>query len=85
VRLRGRKHQEVLHHENQITSRRLRWTRNVEVWGEEIYTQDFDGETCRKEPLGRSRHRWEDNTKIDLKEIGCGAWIGIMWLRKGHW
>jgi hypothetical protein len=22
-----------------------------------------------KRPLGRSRHRWEDNIKIDLKEI----------------
>jgi len=25
-------------------------------------------------PLGRTRHRWEDNIKMDLKEIrwGCG-------------
>jgi hypothetical protein len=23
-----------------------------------------------KRPLGRSRHRWEDNIKMDLKEIG---------------
>jgi hypothetical protein len=30
-----------------------------------------------KRPLGRSRHRWEDNIKIDLREIGIeGAnWI----------
>jgi hypothetical protein len=25
-----------------------------------------------KRPLGRSRHRWEDNTKIYLQEIGWG-------------
>jgi hypothetical protein len=22
-------------------------------------------------PPGRHRHRWEDNIKMDLKEIGC--------------
>jgi hypothetical protein len=26
----------------------------------------------RKEPLGRPRHRWEDNMKMDLREIGWG-------------
>jgi hypothetical protein len=25
--------------------------------------------------LGRSRCRWEDNIKIDLKDIGCEMWI----------
>jgi hypothetical protein len=27
-----------------------------------------------KRPLGRSRHRWEDNLKMDFKEVGgdCG-------------
>jgi hypothetical protein len=24
----------------------------------------------RKRPLGRPRHRWEDNIKMDLREIG---------------
>jgi hypothetical protein len=23
-----------------------------------------------KRPLGRSRHRWDDNIKLDLREIG---------------
>jgi hypothetical protein len=23
-----------------------------------------------KRPLGRSRHRWEDNVKMDLQEVG---------------
>jgi hypothetical protein len=26
-----------------------------------------------KRPLGRSRHRWEDNTKAHLQEVGCGG------------
>jgi len=29
-----------------------------------------------KKPLGRSRHRWENNIKMDLQELGCG---GIDW------
>jgi len=24
-------------------------------------------------PLGRHRRRWEDNSKMDLKEVGCGG------------
>jgi hypothetical protein len=32
-----------------------------------------------KRPLGRPRHRWEDNIKMDLREIGIdGAnWIQL--------
>jgi hypothetical protein len=28
-----------------------------------------------KRPLGRPRHRWEDNIKRDLQEVGCGDWM----------
>jgi len=24
-------------------------------------------------PFGRPRHRWEDNIKMDLQEVGCGG------------
>jgi hypothetical protein len=32
-----------------------------------------------KRPLGRPRLRWEDNIRVDLKEMGCGGmdWIGL--------
>jgi hypothetical protein len=32
-----------------------------------------------KRQLGRTRHRWEDNIKIDLREIGWGEmdWIHL--------
>jgi hypothetical protein len=30
------------------------------------------GKPERKRPLGRPRHRWEDNIKMDLREIGWG-------------
>jgi hypothetical protein len=33
-----------------------------------------------KRPLGRPR-RWEDNIKINLREIGWVAWTGLIWLR----
>jgi hypothetical protein len=26
-----------------------------------------------KRPLERPRHRWEDNIKMDLEEVGCGS------------
>jgi hypothetical protein len=26
-----------------------------------------------KRPFGRPRHRWEDNIKMDLQEVGCGG------------
>jgi len=26
-----------------------------------------------KRQLGRPRHRWEDNIKMDLQEVGCGG------------
>ena len=32
-----------------------------------------------KTPIGRPRHRWEDNIKTDLQEVGCGGmdWIDL--------
>jgi hypothetical protein len=36
------------------------------------------GKPERKGPLGRPRHKWEDNIKMDLQEVGCG---GMGWLR----
>jgi hypothetical protein len=31
----------------------------------------FDGEGSGKQLLGRPRRLWEDNNKMDLREIGC--------------
>ena len=31
------------------------------------------GETERKGPLGKPRHRWEDNIKMDLQEMMWGG------------
>jgi hypothetical protein len=37
------------------------------------------GRPERRRPLGRPRSRWEDNIKIDLREIGFGDmdWIHL--------
>jgi hypothetical protein len=35
------------------------------------------GKPKEKRPLGRPRHRWEDNIKMDPQEVGCG---GVDWI-----
>ena len=37
------------------------------------------GKTEEKRPLGRSRHSWNDNIKMDLQELRCGDmdWIEL--------
>jgi hypothetical protein len=39
-----------------------------------------------KRPLGRSRHSWVDNIKMDLRDIG---WEGVDWIDmaqdRDHW
>ena len=34
------------------------------------------GKSKGKRPLGRPRHRWEDNIRTDLEEIGIGINAG---------
>ena len=36
-----------------------------------------------KRALGKPRHRWEDNIKMDLQEVECGIldWIELAWGR----
>ena len=37
------------------------------------------GKPESKRPIGRPRRRWEDNIKMDLREVGCnpGEWIDL--------
>jgi hypothetical protein len=41
------------------------------------------GKPEEKKPLGRSRHRWEDNIKMYLQVVGYEAWTALIWLRIG--
>ena len=58
----------------------MRWAGNVtRMWeGRGIY-RVLMWKVGGKRPLGRPRHRWEDNIKIDLQEVGCGGmdWIDV--------
>jgi hypothetical protein len=38
----------------------------------------FVGKPEEKIPLGRPRHRWKDNIKMDLQEVGGGVWTGLI-------
>jgi hypothetical protein len=47
--------------------------------------ETLEGKPEGRRPLGRPRRRWEDNIKIDLREVEWGwwAWTGSIWLRIG--
>ena len=53
--------------------RRMRWARHVAHMGEDRGVHRvLVGKPEGRRPLGRPRHRWEDNIKMDLQEAGGG-------------
>jgi hypothetical protein len=55
--------------------------------GGERCIEGFGEEPEGKRPLGRPRHRWEDNIKVDHQEV---RWWGMDWIdlaqnRKRSW
>jgi hypothetical protein len=71
-----------------IKSRRMMWARHVACVGEgrAVY-RVLVGRPEEKKPLVRPRHRWKDNIKIDLREVGIdGAnWIQLAQDRVQWW
>jgi hypothetical protein len=63
-----------------IKARRMRWIGHAACMGEGrgVY-RVLGGRPKGKRPLRRPRHRWEDNIKIDLREIGINGenWIQL--------
>jgi len=58
-----------------IKSRRMKWAGHVARMGERrvayrVLVRKSEG----KRPLGRPRHRWEDNIKMDFQEVRCGGY-----------
>jgi len=50
----------------------MRWAGNVARMGESRGAyRVLVGKPEGKKPLGRPRHRWKDNMKMDLEEVGC--------------
>jgi hypothetical protein len=62
----------------------MRWAGNIALMGEKGTHINFGGKARRKETT-RSRRRWVDNIKMDLREIGWDGmvWIGLIWVRIG--
>ncbi|KAJ4443724.1 hypothetical protein ANN_05448 [Periplaneta americana] len=63
-----------------IKSRRLRWAGHVARMGESRNAyRVLAGKPEGKRPLGRPRRRWEDNIKMDLREVGYDdrEWINL--------
>jgi hypothetical protein len=57
-----------------VIKSRMRWAGHVARMGEGRGVGRPEG----KRPLGRPRRRWEDNIKMDLREIGID---GANWIR----
>jgi hypothetical protein len=56
-----------------MKSRRLRWAGNVARRGERRGAyRALVGTREGRRPLGRPRRRWENNIKMDLREVGWG-------------
>jgi hypothetical protein len=58
----------------------MRWVGHVARKGEQrIAYRLLVGKSEGRRPLGRPRHRWVDNIRMDLGEVGWGDvdWIGL--------
>jgi hypothetical protein len=61
-----------------IKSRRMRWAGHVARIKENGHAYTIlVGKPEGKRPLGRPTRRWEDNIRMDLREIG---WGGMHWI-----
>ena len=67
-----------------IKSRRMRWAGHVARIRERrgVY-RVLMGRPEGKKPLGRPRHKWQGNIKMDLQEVRCRTWAGLIWLKIG--
>jgi hypothetical protein len=69
-----------------VKSRKVRWAGHVRRMVEKRGVHRvLLGKPEGKRPLGRPRHRWEDNIKMDLQEVGGGRgdWIELAQDRDG--
>jgi hypothetical protein len=57
-----------------IKSRRMRWAGHVARMGQRRgVSRVLVGIPEGNRPLERPNRRWEDNIRMDLKEVGCGS------------
>ena len=70
-----------------LKSKRLRWAGHVARMEQSRNAcRVLVGKPEGKRLLGRPKRRWEDNIKMDLREVGCdpGEWIDLAEDR-GQW
>ena len=71
-----------------IKSKRKGWSGHVTLMGEgrAVY-RVLVGKPEGKRQLGRPRHRWENNIRMDLQEVGCRGkdWIKLAQDRDRWW
>jgi len=67
-----------------VIKSRISWMGHVTRMGDRkgVY-RALVGKPEGKRPLGRPRRRWEDNIKMDLREVGRGVWTELICLRIG--
>jgi hypothetical protein len=67
-----------------IRTRRIGWAGHVARMGEgRCAHRILVARSEERRPLGRPWRMWENNIKMDLQEVGWGAWTGLIWLRIG--
>jgi hypothetical protein len=65
-----------------IKSRRMRWAGHLaRMLERRVIYRVLVGKAEGKRPFLRPRHRWDDNIKMDLEEVGCG---GMDWIKLTH-
>jgi hypothetical protein len=67
-----------------IKLRSIKWAGHVIRMGEVRNAYKIVvGRADRKKPYGGPRRRWEDNIRIDIREIWWKVWTGFTCLRIG--
>ena len=67
-----------------VKSRRMRWAGHMARMGEDRGVHRvLVGKPEEKRPLGRPRHRWEDNIKRVFRKLEGIVGTGWSWLRIG--
>jgi hypothetical protein len=63
-----------------IKLRRMRWAEHIaHMWKRRVLMGQPEG----RRPHERPNHRWKDDIKMDLREVGWEAWTGSIWLKIG--
>jgi hypothetical protein len=65
-----------------IITRRIKWARRVARKERKTAYMVLVGKPEGKRQLGKTRRRWEDNIKMELRYDGA-VWTELIWLRIG--